>query len=124
MASVERVSIHPKPRRGGTTAIYARSAADDDGGRACRRQVRAACEAASATSRAMVYADAGRSGMNGDRPGLRRLLGDAGRGMFDRVQVRDLARLARSCSLLVTILNQLRAAGVEVVTIGKEGGDA
>jgi len=124
MVSVESVSIHRKPRRGGTTAIYARSAADDDGGTACMRQVRAACEAASATSRMMVYADAGYSGVNGDRPGLRRLLGDAGRGKFDRLLVCDLSRLARSHSLLVTILNQLQAAGVEVVTIGKEGGDA
>lgn len=68
-----------------------------------------------------VYADAGRSGLDAGRPALRRLLADARRGGLRRAVVRDLARLARSAALLDTILRELRAAGVELLTVEGAG---
>lgn len=108
----------------GTDAVYARSAADDEAGTACGDQVREALEFVGAPARAAVYADAGRSGLDADRPALCRLLADVGRGGLRRVVVRDLARLARNATLLQTIIGELRAAGVELVTIGEGNRDA
>ncbi len=98
-------------------AVYARTAADDEAGTACRDQVRRALDLVEFPSRAAVYADPAKSGLDADRPGLRRLLADARRGGLRRVVVRDLARLARSAALLDTILGALRAGGVELLTV-------
>jgi DNA invertase Pin-like site-specific DNA recombinase len=97
--------------------VYARTAADDEAGTACRGQVRGALEVLGTPARAAVYSDPGRSGLDADRPGLRRLLADVRRGDLRRVVVRDLTRLARSAALLETILRELRAAGVELLTV-------
>lgn len=98
-------------------AVYARTAADDEAGTACRAQVRRAQELAEPPGSAAIYADPGRSGLDAARPALRLLLTDARRGALRRVVVRDLARLARSAALLETILRELRAAGVELLTV-------
>lgn len=98
-------------------AVYARTAADDEAGTACRDQVRRALDLVEFPGRAAVYADPEKSGLEADRPGLRRLLADARRGGLRRVVVRDLPRLARSAALLETILGALRAAGVELLTL-------
>lgn len=100
-----------------TDAVYARSAADDEAGTACRDQVRQVLELVERPTRAAVYADPGKSGLDADRPALRRLLADARRGGLRRVVVCDLGRLARSAALLETILRELRAAGVELLTV-------
>ncbi|MBI2192072.1 MAG: recombinase family protein [Planctomycetes bacterium] len=105
--------------RTGTDAVYARSAADDEAGTACRDQVRQALERVEEPARAAVYADPGASGLDANRPALCRLLADVRRGGLRRVVVRDLARLARSAPLLETILEELRATDVELVTIGE-----
>lgn len=98
-------------------AIYARTAADDEAGTACRAQVRRALALVQPPGGAAVYADPATSGLDAGRPGLRRLLADVRRGSLRRVAVRDLTRLARSAALLETILRELRAAGVELLTV-------
>jgi DNA invertase Pin-like site-specific DNA recombinase len=102
-------------------AVYARTAADDAAGTACRDQVREALGLVEDAGKAAVYGDPERSGLDADRPGLRRLLADVRRGDLRRVVVRDLARLARSAALLETILCELRAAGVELLTVEGAG---
>jgi DNA invertase Pin-like site-specific DNA recombinase len=71
-------------------------------------------------ARAAVYADAGESGLNANRPGLQRLLADIRQGGLRCVIVCDVARLARNTTVMETILNELRAAGVELVTVDAE----
>jgi site-specific DNA recombinase len=109
---------------GEVVAVYARSAADDVNGTACQDQVRRALELIEHPAHTVVYADAGTSGLDANRPALRRLLDDARRGILRRVVVCDLVRLARSVTLLETITGELRAAGVDVVNISKGQGDA
>jgi DNA invertase Pin-like site-specific DNA recombinase len=98
-------------------AAYARTAGDDEAGTACRDQVRRALELLGTPARATVYGDPGRSGLDADRPGLRRLMADVRRGGLRRVVVRDLTHLARSAALLDPILGELRAADVELLTV-------
>lgn len=105
-------------------AVYARAAADDDAGTACRRQIVETLDHLEEPERVAVYLDAARSGLKGDRPGLQRLLGEARRGLLRRVVVRDVSRLARSATLLEAILAEFRAAGVELVTTREKPGDA
>ncbi|MCL6507172.1 MAG: recombinase family protein [Bryobacteraceae bacterium] len=104
-------------RRARKDAVYARTAADDEAGTACRDQVRRVLEVLGTPARTAVYGVPGRSGLDADRPALRRLLADVRQGGLRRVVVRDLARLARSAALLVMILRELRAAGVELLTV-------
>jgi DNA invertase Pin-like site-specific DNA recombinase len=98
-------------------AVYTRTAADDEGGTACRDQVGRTLEVLGTPAGATVYADARRSGLDADRPALRHLLPDARRGGLRRLVVRDLARLARSAAPLEPILGELRAADVELLTV-------
>ncbi|MDI7267782.1 MAG: recombinase family protein [Myxococcota bacterium] len=49
------------------------------------------------------------------RPGLEQILADAEAGRFERVVVRDLARLARSAAQLEQVLGRFEALGVDVV---------
>ena len=109
---------------GKVVSIYARSAADDDAETACQSQIRRALELVEAPAHAAVYADANTSGLDADRPALRRLLADVRRGGVRCVIVRDLARLARNVTLLETILGEFRAADVELVTTGEGHCDA
>jgi DNA invertase Pin-like site-specific DNA recombinase len=111
-----RTRLAPR-RRARKDAVYARTAADDEAGTACRDQVRRALELLGTPARAAVYGDPARSGLDADRPGLRRLLAHVRRGGLRRVVVRDLTRLARGAALLETILRELRAAGVELLTV-------
>lgn len=104
-------------RRARKDAVYARTAADDEAGTACRAQVRRAQELAEPPGGAAIYADPATSGLDAGRPGLRQLLADARRGGLRRVVVRDLTRLARSAGLLEEILSVLRVAGVELLTL-------
>lgn len=100
-----------------TDAVYARTAADDETGTACRTQVRETIRLVGDGAGAAVYADPGKSGLDAGRPGLRRLLADVRRGSLRRVVVRDLARLARSTTHLEEILGVLRASGVDLLTL-------
>ena len=125
MSDFNKLQTRPTPEPPARMdAVYARTAADDDAGTACRGQVREALCLVEDAGKAALYADARGSGLDADRPALRRLLADVRRGRIRRVVVRDLARLARSATLLQTIIGELRAAGVELVTIGEGNRDA
>jgi len=58
------------------------------------------------------YVDGGFTGKNGDRPGLQRLLTDSKLGLFDKMLVFKLDRLARSLSLLLEIEKTLKGKGL------------
>ena len=62
------------------------------------------------------YVDAGISGASTSRPELSRLLGDAHRGRFAGVLVWRLDRLGRSLRHLVTVVEDLLARGIEVIS--------
>lgn len=116
MPKANELRAHGAPlARAKLVAVYSRTAADDEAGTACGDQVRRALELIEPPARAAVYADPGTSGLDADRPGLRRLLADVRRRRLRRVIVHDFARLARSAGLLETILGELRAARVELV---------
>ncbi len=63
------------------------------------------------------YVDAGFTGKNGDRPGLQRLLTDAKLGLFDKMVVFKLDRLARSLSLLLEIEKTLKEHGITLISM-------
>ena len=58
------------------------------------------------------YVDPGYTGKDGDRPGLKRLLADAKLGLFEKVVVYKLDRLARKLRLLLEIEEKLKDYGV------------
>jgi len=62
------------------------------------------------------YADPGFSGKDGNRPGLERLLVDAKIGLFDKVVVYKLDRLARNLRLLLEIEQKLRGYEVSLIS--------
>ena len=67
---------------------------------------------------AEIYADEGRSGSSIEgRDELKRLLADAGSGQFERVIFWKLDRLGRSLRDLLSICDDLEAAGVGIVSI-------
>ncbi len=63
------------------------------------------------------YVDPGFSGKDGERPGLGRLLSDAKIGLFDRVIVFKLDRLARNLRLLLDIEQKIRVYGVSLISV-------
>ncbi len=62
------------------------------------------------------YVDAGISGASTSRPELSRMLADAHRGYFAGVLVWRLDRLGRSLRHLVTVVEDLLARGIEVIS--------
>ncbi len=82
------------------------------------RAIRAHCRAKGMRLVAML-ADEGQSGSNGldSRQGLAEALARIERGEAEVLLVKDLDRLARDLLLQLTIIEQLKAAGVEVVAI-------
>jgi len=62
------------------------------------------------------YVDAGISGASTSRPELSRLLADAHRGRFAGILVWRLDRLGRSLRHLVTVVEDLLARGIEVIS--------
>ena len=69
------------------------------------------------------YVDRGVSGAKDSRPALDRLLADARRRKIDVLLCWRLDRLGRNLRHLVTLLDELRAVGVDFVSLG-EGIDA
>ena len=63
------------------------------------------------------YVDGGYSGKNADRPGLQRLLTDAKLGLFDKMVVCKLDRLARNLSLLLEIEKTLKEHGITLISM-------
>jgi DNA invertase Pin-like site-specific DNA recombinase len=64
-----------------------------------------------------VYRDKGQSGIKEDRPALNSLLGDLRKRKFDVVVVWALDRLARSLRQLLTISEECRSLGVDLVSL-------
>lgn len=65
-----------------------------------------------------VYTDPGFTGKNADRPGLKRLLSNATKpGLFQKVVVYKLDRLARKLRLLLELEETLKDCGVYLVSI-------
>jgi DNA invertase Pin-like site-specific DNA recombinase len=65
----------------------------------------------------VVYRDKGQSGAKNDRPALNSLLSDLRRRKFDVVVVWALDRLARSLRQLLTIGEECRSLGVDLVSL-------
>jgi len=65
----------------------------------------------------VVYRDKGQSGAKQDRPALNSLLGDLRKRKFDVVVVWALDRLARSLKQLLTISEECRSLGVDLVSL-------
>jgi len=63
------------------------------------------------------YVDPGFTGKNGDRPGLKRLMADARIGLFDKVLVCKLDRLARSLRLLMDVEAELKEYNISLSSI-------
>jgi len=63
------------------------------------------------------YVDPGYTGKDGDRPGLKRLLADAKLGLFEKVVVYKLDRLARKLRLLLEIEEKLKDYGVALYSV-------
>jgi site-specific DNA recombinase len=63
------------------------------------------------------YVDPGFSGKNGDRPGLKQLRSDAKIGLFDKVLVCKLDRLARNLRLLMEVESELNDCHVSLTSI-------
>ena len=64
-----------------------------------------------------VYKDKGQSGAKNDRPALTALLGDMRKRKFDVVVVWALDRLARSLKQLLSIAEECRELGVDLVSL-------
>src|SRR5450755_4686050 len=65
----------------------------------------------------VVYRDKGQSGVKNDRPALTSMLNDLRRRKFDVVVVWALDRLARSLRQLLTIGEECRSLGVDLVSL-------
>jgi len=63
------------------------------------------------------YVDPGFTGKDGERPGLKRVLRDAGLGLFDKVIVFKLDRLARNLRLMLEIEDKLKSKGVSLHSV-------
>jgi DNA invertase Pin-like site-specific DNA recombinase len=65
----------------------------------------------------VVYRDKGQSGAKNDRPALNTILNDLRRRKFDVIVVWKLDRLARSLKQLLTIGEECRSLGVDLVAL-------
>ncbi len=63
------------------------------------------------------YVDPGHTGKDGDRPGLKRLLVDAKLGMFSKVIVFKLDRLARKLRLMLELEEKLKDCGIGILSV-------
>ncbi len=96
-------------------ALYARVSTTQQDPDVQLRELRALAAARGWTI-SQEYVDAGISGTSTSRPELSRLLTDAHRGCFAGVLVWRLDRLGRSLRHLVTVVEDLLARGIEVIS--------
>lgn len=95
-------------------ALYVRVSTDSQTTLNQRRELEAYC-GRQGWDVAQVYDDTGISGAKAERPALNQMLKDAASQKFDVLVVWKIDRLARSTSNLLSILQQLQAAGVGFV---------
>ncbi len=106
----------PLPTEPGfSVALYARVSTTQQDPDVQLRELRALVAARGWTIR-REYVDAGISGASTSRPELSRLLADAHKGLFAGILVWRLDRLGRSLRHLVTIVEDLLARGIDVIS--------
>ncbi len=106
----------PRPTDPGfSVALYARVSTTQQDPDVQLRELRALVAARGWTIR-REYVDAGISGASTSRPELSRLLADAHRGCFAGILVWRLDRLGRSLRHLVTVVEDLLARGIDVIS--------
>ncbi len=96
-------------------ALYARVSTTQQDPEVQLRELRTLAAARGWTT-SREYVDAGISGSSTSRPELSRLLTDAHRGCFAGILVWRLDRLGRSLRHLVTVVEDLLARGIEVIS--------
>jgi DNA invertase Pin-like site-specific DNA recombinase len=102
-------------------ALYARVSTTD---RTAQNQIRELVRYADARGWTIVrhHVDAGLSGAKRSRPQLDAMLKDAKRRQFDAIAIWSLDRLGRDLKHLITLLDDLHALGVSLVSL-REGLD-
>jgi len=100
---------------GFSVALYARVSTNHQDPEVQLRELRGLASARGWTI-SREYVDAGISGASTNRPELARLLADAHKGCFSGILVWRLDRLGRSLRHLVTVVEDLLARGIEVIS--------
>ena len=101
--------------KGKTAAIYVRVSTMEQDTEVQETELRQYVE--SRGWECVVYRDKGQSGAKNDRPALTSMLNDLRRRKFDVVVVWALDRLARSLRQLLTIGEECRSLGVDLVSL-------
>jgi DNA invertase Pin-like site-specific DNA recombinase len=96
-------------------AVYVRVSTSDQDCGMQEQELREYCERRGWES--ILYRDKGQSGAKQDRPALNVLLNDLRKRKFDVVVVWALDRLARSLKQLLTISEECRLLGVDLVSL-------
>ena len=96
-------------------AIYVRVSTNDQNLAMQEEELRQYCERRGWQS--IPYRDRGQSGAKQDRPALNSLLSDLRKRKIDVILVWSLDRLARSLKQLLTISEECRALGVDLVSL-------
>ncbi len=96
-------------------AIYARCSTAEQETVMQESELKEYCERRSWES--ILYRDKGQSGAKQDRPALNSLLNDLRRRKIDVILVWSLDRLARSLKQLLTISEECRSLGVDLVSL-------
>ncbi len=96
-------------------ALYARVSTNQQDPEVQLRELRTLAAARGWTI-SREYVDAGISGASTSRPELSRLLADAHKGCFSGILVWRLDRLGRSLRHLVTVVEDLLARGIDVIS--------
>jgi DNA invertase Pin-like site-specific DNA recombinase len=96
-------------------AIYVRVSTNDQETDMQETELKEYCENRSWTC--TVYKDKGQSGAKNDRPALNALLADMRKRRFDVVVVWALDRLARSLKQLLSISEECKSLGVDLVSL-------
>jgi len=97
-------------------AVYLRVSTADQSTELQSREIKAYI-AARGWNDVTIYEDAGKSGTNGNRPELKRLLGDVKQRKVDLVICWKLDRLFRSLKDLVATLQEWTELGVEFISL-------
>ena len=65
-----------------------------------------------------IYTDNGISGMKDNRPAFDELLRDMRLMKFNSIVVTKLDRLTRSLPFIVTLLNEIKKSGIQLIEVG------
>ena len=99
------------------TALYCRTAQASDMGIETQENMLRSYAEENSLSNVSVYTDNGYSGLNFDRPALRRLKADVDAGLVGSVLVRDISRISRNFDEAPKFLEYMWTKGVMVKSI-------